>query len=92
MHLLITYDIVSDKRRRKIDKLLSEYGFRVNYSVFELEITPQVYRILRQKLQELMQKRDSVRIYRQSRETIQKSEELNPVLSHPFAMEESYVL
>jgi CRISPR-associated protein Cas1 len=38
MYLLVTYDIVSDKRRRKVDKLLSEYGFRVNYSVFELEI------------------------------------------------------
>ncbi len=92
MYLLVTYDIVSDKRRRKIDKLLSEYGFRVNYSVFELQIDPPVYRTLRQKLQELMQKRDSIRFYRHTKETIRKSEELNPSLSHPFATEESYVL
>ncbi len=92
MYLLVTYDIVSDKRRRKIDKLLSEYGYRVNYSVFELEVDPAIYRTLRQKLLELMQKRDSVRFYRHTKETIRKSEELNPVRSHPFAMEESYVL
>ena len=92
MHILITYDIVCDKRRKKIDKLLSEYGVRVNYSVFELRVDKGGYARLLEKLPALMQKRDSVRIYRFSRDTIAKSIELNPGLSHPFSMEESYVL
>ncbi len=92
MHLLITYDIVSDKRRKKIDKLLSEYGFRVNYSVFELEVTASKYDMLCEALSSLMGTRDSVRIYRHSKESIKKSIELNPKLPHPFSKEESYVL
>ena len=92
MHILITYDIVTDKRRKKIDKLLSEYGIRVNYSVFELRVDKKSYALLMEKLPTLMQERDSVRIYRFSRDTIAKSKELNPKLSHPFSMEESYVL
>lgn len=92
MYLLITYDIVSDKRRRKIDKILSSYGYRVNYSVFELEINAATFRKLRQELTELMQERDSVRCYNHTKETIEKSIELNPRLAHPFSKEEAYVL
>jgi CRISPR-associated protein Cas2 len=92
MYLLITYDIVSDKRRRKLDKILSHYGFRVNYSVFELEIDTKTYKKLLQKLPQLMEKRDSIRLYRHTKDTIENSLELNPKLSHPFSKEESYVL
>jgi len=92
MYILITYDIVSNKRRRKIDKLLSEYGFRVNYSVFELEIDSKSYKKLLERFHTLLQERDSIRIYRHTKETIEKSVELNPKLSHPFSKEESYVL
>ena len=92
MYFLITYDIVSNKRRRKLDKLLSEYGFRVNYSVFELEIDAKTYKLLLEKLPAFIKTRDSIRIYRHTRDTIEKSHELNPKLSHPFSKEESYVL
>ena len=33
--VVIAYDIVDDKHRTKISKLLEGYGERVNYSVFE---------------------------------------------------------
>jgi len=92
MYLLITYDITSDKRRRKLDKLLSEYGFRVNFSVFELEVDTKTYKHLLEKLPTFMKERDSIRIYRHTRDTIANSHELNPKLSHPFSKEESYVL
>ena len=92
MYLLITYDITDDKRRKKVEKLLSEYGFRVNYSVFELEIDAKTHRYLLEKLPAFMKSRDSVRIYRHTRDTIEKSRELNPKLAHPFSREESYVL
>lgn len=37
---IICYDIQKDKSRNKIAELLSEYGKRVNYSVFECFVTP----------------------------------------------------
>ena len=92
MHILISYDIVSDKKRRKVDKLLSEYGFRVNYSVFELEVDKNSYEKLLSKLPEFMGKRDSIRIYHHTKKTVQNSLELNPKLPSPFSKEEAYVL
>jgi len=38
MKYLVTYDIANDKRRTKLADILSEYGARVNYSVFEIEL------------------------------------------------------
>ena len=39
MFTLISYDIVEDKRRTKVMKYLLGYGARVQYSVFECELT-----------------------------------------------------
>jgi CRISPR-associated protein Cas2 len=36
---IIAYDIVKDKTRTKVHKLLKDYGFRVQYSVFETDVT-----------------------------------------------------
>jgi CRISPR-associated protein Cas2 len=35
MFVLVTYDIMNSKRRRKISKLLEDYGARQQLSVFE---------------------------------------------------------
>ena len=35
---LVSYDIVSDKLRRKIAKCLENYGKRIQYSVFECDL------------------------------------------------------
>ncbi len=92
MYILVTYDISNDKQRKKVDKLLSEYGFRVNYSVFEIEIDTKTYTKLLQKLLDFVEKSDSVRVYRISKDMVEKSVELNPKFSHPFSKEDSYVL
>lgn len=39
MKYYIAYDIVSDKKRKKISDLLSGYGCRVQFSVFKVELT-----------------------------------------------------
>ena len=36
---VISYDIVSDKLRNKVAKILLDYGKRVQYSVFECYIS-----------------------------------------------------
>lgn len=39
MNYIITYDIASNKIRKKIAEILSEYGIRIQYSVFECKLT-----------------------------------------------------
>lgn len=39
MFTIISYDIVEDRRRTKLLKLLKGYGTRVQYSVFECDLT-----------------------------------------------------
>jgi len=66
MMYLITYDIANDKRRKKLSDLLEGYGVRVNYSVFECELTQtKLERLLYEiELQDLVDKKyDSLRFY-----------------------------
>jgi CRISPR-associated protein Cas2 len=91
MYILITYDISNDKRRNKIDKLLSSYGMRVNYSVFELDIKPHKLSEIEFTLSKLMHKDDSVRLYRFTKSTIQDSIELGNNRANPFEKESAYV-
>lgn len=91
MYLLITYDISSDKRRNKIDKLLSSYGHRVNYSVFELEVKSHIHNEIKTKLTLLIGKYDSIRIYRLDKTALERAVELGENRQDPFEMEPSYV-
>ncbi|HEY3229326.1 MAG TPA: CRISPR-associated endonuclease Cas2 [Roseiflexaceae bacterium] len=46
MFTIISYDIVEDKRRTKVMKLLKGYGTRVQYSVFECDLSkPQLDKV-----------------------------------------------
>ena len=36
---VVAYDIVDDRRRNKVVKIIERYGIRVNYSVFECMFT-----------------------------------------------------
>ena len=74
MHLLIPYDIADDKRRRAVEKILSSYGKRVNYSVFEVETTQAKYRKIIRALEENTDKKhDHIRIYVLGKESLKKS-------------------
>lgn len=65
MHLLVSYDVVDNRRRTRLSKLLDSYLIRVQKSVFEGVIPTQVLSELLQKIeQEIDQDLDSVRIYR----------------------------
>ena len=91
MYLLITYDISSDKRRNKIDKLLSSYGHRVNYSVFELDIKPHIYKEIKTKLSIMIGKYDSIRLYQLDKTALENAIELGKNRQDPFELESSYV-
>jgi len=36
----VCYDLSDDRERRRVDKLLTGFGFRVQKSVFECRLTP----------------------------------------------------
>ena len=65
MLYVISYDISIDKRRAKLAKLLEGAGQRVQYSVFECDLTAKQYRSLEARIQKLLRldEGDSVRIY-----------------------------
>ncbi len=62
---LISYDITKDKVRRKVAKELENYGRRVQFSVFECDITKAQYAKLYGKLLKLMKKEEegNIRFY-----------------------------
>ena len=62
---VVAYDIPSDKRRIKIARALEGHGERVQYSVFECQLTGKQFDALWKELGELIEpKEDSLRAYR----------------------------
>ena len=65
MFLVVSYDIVQDKRRAKIADILKDYGKRVQYSVFECELGEKVLRkMVRELLRYVKVEEDSLRVYK----------------------------
>jgi CRISPR-associated protein Cas2 len=64
MFTIISYDIVEDKRRTKVMKYLLGYGARVQYSVFECDLTSDQFTKVYKDLTHLVDiQTDSVRCY-----------------------------
>ena len=62
---VITYDIPVDRRRNKVATALEDHGRRVQYSVFEANLTSAQFEALRRRLQKLINlEEDSLRYYR----------------------------
>ena len=70
MMMLITYDVSTEnragrRRLRRVARLCQDYGQRVQYSVFECQIDPAQWAILRSRLiDEINEATDSLRFYR----------------------------
>jgi CRISPR-associated protein Cas2 len=70
MMILITYDVSTEtcegrRRLRRVAKTCSNYGQRVQKSVFECQVnTMEMARLKDQLLQEIDENEDSLRIYR----------------------------
>ncbi len=69
MMILVTYDVsmkddAGPKRLRKISKLCRDFGQRVQFSVFEIEVDPAQWAALKHKLTQVMdESTDSLRFY-----------------------------
>ena len=62
--VLVIYDIISNKQRVKMAKLLLSYGARVQKSAFEAKLTKKQYYKMLTEIQKMLKKDDNVRIYR----------------------------
>lgn len=60
----VVYDVSDDRERRRVDRLLQGFGFRVQRSVFECRLTPGAHRRLRHQLEQLGLRTGFVRLYR----------------------------
>ena len=66
MFVIVTYDVESEsKRLRKVAKVCESYGYRVQKSVFEMNIDPaQLLRLVNELKQTINPEKDSIRIYK----------------------------
>lgn len=62
--VLITYDIIDNKKRTKLAKMLQGYGTRVQKSAFEAWLTKAQYNKLVGEVPPYCDKDDSIRIYK----------------------------
>jgi CRISPR-associated protein Cas2 len=69
MFYLICYDIVNNRRRDRVSRLLEGYGLRIQKSVFECVLTLDQYDLLQRRLQTkryLNAQEDQIRFYSMS--------------------------
>ena len=65
MLTVIAYDVTDDRRRERVSTLLEDYGWRVNYSMFECELDGKEFVQLQTELARLINDReDRVVFYR----------------------------
>lgn len=63
--VVIGYDCSDDKRRNRVSKILMDYGNRVQYSVFEAEVTQELLNEMAARIRKVIDPdEDSVRIYK----------------------------
>lgn len=64
MLYLICYDVVQDRRRSRVSKVLEGYGIRVQKSVFECALNADQYAMVQRRLGQLIKaEEDQVRLY-----------------------------
>lgn len=59
-NVLVIYDIVEDKRRNKMSKLLKGYGLRIQKSAFECILTRDQFSHLSKKISKIVDEKDDV--------------------------------
>jgi CRISPR-associated protein Cas2 len=73
MFVLVSYDIPDDKRRTKIAKIMEDYGQRVQYSVFECELSAKhLAKLLKELKGVMVEAEDSIRVYRLCAECVKE--------------------
>ncbi|MCX7920374.1 MAG: CRISPR-associated endonuclease Cas2 [bacterium] len=62
--IIVAYDIINDKRRRKIANVMEDYGDRIQYSVFECNLPQSRFEQMKQEISLAIEpKEDKVSFY-----------------------------
>jgi len=64
MFIVVSYDIVDDRRRARLHRVLKNFGTRVQYSVFECMLEPKDFTRLQATVTLVVKRDDHVRYYR----------------------------
>ena len=65
MFVVVSYDIVCDRRRYRVAKCMEDFGMRVQKSVFDCILDEKAYQKMKRKLAKLIDfEEDSIRFYR----------------------------
>lgn len=74
--LIVTYDIRSDKLRTKFSKFLEKYGYRLQYSVFQIKNSKRILNLIiaeiKHKFEKKFTKSDSIIIFKYSKASTDK--------------------
>ena len=81
---LILYDIREAKRLRRVEKIVSAYGERVQKSVFEATVPEALIAIMEGKLKEVLKKEDYVVVFPLCERDWQKAEKYGKVADSQF--------
>jgi len=64
LYIVVCYDIIDDRKRAKVAKVMQSYGVRVQKSVFDCRITYHQYMKMRRQLEKVIDfEEDSIRYY-----------------------------
>ena len=76
VYALVIYDITNDKKRRKFAKLLQGYGYRIQMSGFEINVSRSKFNRLIREIPRFCSEEDSIRVYKiNSKSGVMKWEE-----------------
>lgn len=64
LFVLVIYDIIENKKRTKLAKMLNGFGFRIQKSAFEAMLSRPKYDKLIEKLRPFVSDSDSIRVYK----------------------------
>lgn len=75
MFIVVSYDVVDDKRRMKVANTLKDYGRRVQFSVFECLINEKILKEMKERTSKLINDtEDSLRFYQLCEGCVKKIE------------------
>lgn len=64
LYILVIYDIMDDRKRLRLAKMLQGYGIRIQKSAFEAVLDRKKYKKLLQRLPAYAKEEDSIRVYK----------------------------
>ncbi|EHL19060.1 CRISPR-associated protein cas2 [Peptoanaerobacter stomatis] len=67
---IVFYDIISNKRRTELVKILNAFGYRIQKSVFECILTTKKYQLLLKKIKKFSKPEDLIRVYKLNKNVV----------------------